>query len=124
MTPRTTLVACPADLIGSCDTTRVRERESVMRHRPGFERRLAAVILRHDLGRGVVCAVLMVALVLLSLPIWLALALPFLIYGGLWLIASSGVVPELEAPHQRRAPSIRHEMYDLCLARQAELIAL
>lgn len=95
-----------------------------MRHEPRLIKRFAAVILHDDLGRGGLCAILMVLFFVIGLPVLLALILPFVVYGGLWLTASSRESPAGAADRQQIEPALRHEPYQICLRLQAEIAAL
>jgi DNA-binding CsgD family transcriptional regulator len=66
-----------------------------VRRSPQTYAHAARNMLQHELVRGAVCVALLFVLLLVGTPIWLALALPFIAYGGLRLLLSGD--PELSS---------------------------
>src|SRR5215211_213731 len=60
-----------------------------MRHSPGFYRRFAVLALHTEVVRGGLCLILLLVLLVIGVPVWLSLLLPFLAYAGLWRLASA-----------------------------------
>jgi DNA-binding CsgD family transcriptional regulator len=93
------------------------------RRSPQTYARAARNMLQHDLVRGALCVALLFVLLLAGTPIWLALALPFISYGGMRLLLNTGPEMPLSAP-QPIATLTDHAAYARCVEVQQRIHGL